>query len=134
MNSKKNLTSTAVLITALFVLSFASVYSAGQDQEVPTKKELITLLKTAKEPPEHLRIAAYYRHEAQRLTTDAKDHEEMGAVYKHQPLPYESKHPYGTVGVSHCHYWADLDLKQAKEAEALATLHEEMAKEAEKKQ
>jgi hypothetical protein len=36
--------------------------------------------------------------------------------------------------VSHCKYWADLDLRQAKEAAALAARHEEMAKEAEQKQ
>jgi hypothetical protein len=51
----------------------------------------------------------------------------------HMKIPYESKYPYGTLGVSHCNYWADLDLKQAKEAEALAALHEDMAKAAEQK-
>ncbi len=36
--------------------------------------------------------------------------------------------------LSHCRYWAELDAKQAKEADALATLHEDMAKQAEQKQ
>jgi hypothetical protein len=133
MKSTKNLVSTAVLIAAVFTMSFTSVYGAAQAQKVPTKKELVTLLKSANEPPEHLRIAAYYRQEVQRLTADAKYHDEMGAAYQGRALPYESKHPYGTLGVSHCHYWAKLDLQQAKEAEALAALHEDMAKAAEQK-
>jgi hypothetical protein len=133
MKSTKNLVSTAVLIAAVFTMSFTSVYGAAQAQKVPTTKELVTLLKSANEPPEHLRIAAYYRQEVQRLTADAKYHDEMGAAYQGRALPYESKHPYGTLGVSHCHYWAKLDLQQAKEAEALAALHEDMAKAAEQK-
>jgi hypothetical protein len=133
MKSTKNLVSIAILIASIFTVSFAPVYSVAQTQKVPTKKELVTLLKSAKEQPEHLRIAAYYRQEVQRLTADAKYHDEMGAAYQGRALPYESKHPYGTLGVSHCHYWAKLDLQQAKEAEALAALHEDMAKAAEQK-
>jgi hypothetical protein len=134
MKRTKSLVSAAVLIAVAFAASFTSVYSAAQAQKGPTKKELVTLLKTAKEPPEHLRIAAYYRQEVQRLTADAKYHDEMGAAYQGRALPYESKHPYGTIGVSHCHYWAKLDLQQAKEAEALAALLENMAKEGAQKQ
>jgi hypothetical protein len=37
-------------------------------------------------------------------------------------------------GAPHCHHWAQLDAEQAKEAEALAALHEDMAKAAERKQ
>jgi hypothetical protein len=134
MKSTKNLVSIAILIAAIITVSFRSLYSVAQTQKVPTKKELVALLKTAKEPPEHLRIAAYYRQEAQRLTADARYHDEMGEAYQGRALPYESKHPYGTLGVSHCHYWAELDLKQVKEAQALAVLHENMAKEAAQKQ
>lgn len=118
----------------LTLVSITTVYSfAEENTSAPTKKELKALLKTAKEPLEHRRIAAYYRQEAKRLTADAKFHDEMGKAYKHQALTFEAKHPYGTLGVSHCRYWADLDLKEAKEADALAALHEDMAKEAEKK-
>jgi hypothetical protein len=37
-------------------------------------------------------------------------------------------------GASHCNKWAELQAKEAKEAEALATLHEDMAKTAGQKQ
>lgn len=123
-----------ILTMVLALMSIATVYSFAQENtSVPTKKELKALLKTAKEPPEHRRIAAYYRQEAKRLTAEAKSHDEMGKAYKKQPLTFEAKHPYGALGVSHCHYWAELNLKEAKEAEALAALHEEMATQAEKK-
>ena len=94
MKSTKNLVSTAVLIAALFTLSLTSVYTVAQAQKVPTKKELVNLLKTANEPPEHLRIAAYYKQEAARLRQRAKEHSELAAIYQktHPFLAMESKH------------------------------------------
>ena len=136
MKSTKNLVSTAVLIAALFTVSFASVYTVAQTQKVPTKKELVTLLKTAKEPREHLRIAAYYRAEAARLRQSAKEHSDLAAVYgeKHPFGAMESKHgdAFGQ-GASHCKKFAELAEEQAKEADALVALHEDMAKAAEQK-
>jgi len=136
MKSTKNLVSTAVLIAALFTLSFTSVYTVAQTQKPPTKKELVTLLKTAKEPPEHLRIAAYYRAEAARLRQSAKDHAHLATIYseKHPFAAMEAKHgdAFGQ-GASHCKKFAELAEEQAKEADALVALHEDMAKSAEQK-
>src|SRR2546429_677648 len=79
----------------------------GQDKKssVPTRNELVTLLKTAKEPPEHRRIAAYYRQEAARLTQSAQEHSELAAIYqeRHPFAAMESKHgdAFGQ-GASHC--------------------------------
>ncbi len=136
MKSTKNLVSIVALIVTLFTVSFTSVYAVAQAQKVPTKKELKTLLKTAKEPPEHLRIAAYYRQEAARLTASSKEHAELALTYtKTVPNPMVSKHgdTFG-LGAPHCKKWAELQAEEAKEAEALATLHEDMAKAAEQKQ
>ncbi len=136
MKSTKNLVSTAVLIAALFTLSFTSVYTVAQTQKAPTKKELVTLLKTAKEPPEHLRIAAYYRAEAARLRQSAKEHTDLATIYgeKHPFAAMEAKHgdAFGQ-GASHCKKFAELAEEQAKEADALVALHEDMAKSAEQK-
>jgi hypothetical protein len=131
--SRLNLATALIIITLAFS-SLASVSFAAEKQQALSKKELMVLLKTAKEPGDHRRIAEYFRRQAQRLTAESKYHEEMGAIYKEHPLPYEGKHAYGTVGLSHCRYWAELDTKQAQEAEALAALHEDMAKAAEQKQ
>ncbi len=137
-NVQRTLSTFAVIMT-LAVTSLFSVYSEAQDKKpsVPTRKELVTLLKTAKEPPEHRRIAAYYRAEAARLTQSAKEHVELATIYEQKhPFPaMESKHGdmFGQ-GASHCQKFAELVKEQAKEVEALAALHEDMAKAAEQKQ
>jgi hypothetical protein len=131
--SRLNL-ATALILFALALSSLTSGSFAAEKQQTLSKKELMVLLKTAKEPADHRRIAEYYRQQAQRLNAESKYHEEMGSIYKEHPLPYEGKFAYGTVGLSHCRYWAELDTKQAQQAEALAALHEDMAKAAEQKQ
>ena len=139
MKSVQRILSTVAVLATLAALSLVSVYSVAQDKKssVPTRKELVTLLKTAKEPPEHRRIAAYYRQEAARLMQSAKEHSELAAIYQEQHpfAAMESKHgdAFGQ-GASHCEKFAELAKEQAKEAEALAALHEDMAKAAEQKQ
>jgi hypothetical protein len=137
MKGTKNLVSSAVLMAALLTLSSTSVYVMSQTVKVPTKKELVTLLKTAKEPPEHRRIAEYYKQEASRLRQSAKEHSDLAAIYQetHPFAAMESKHgdAFGQ-GASHCKKFAELALEEAKEADSLAALHEDMAKAAEHKQ
>jgi len=139
MKNVQRIHSTIAVLAVVVALSLVSVYSVAQDKKsfVPTRKELVTLLKTAKEPPEHRRIAAYYRHEAASLVQSAKEHSELAAIYQeHHPFAaMESKHgdAFGQ-GASHCQKFADLAKEQAKEAEALAAIHEDMAKVAEQKQ
>jgi hypothetical protein len=139
MKNVQRILSTVAVLATLVALTLVSVYSVAQDKKstVPTRKELVTLLKTAKEPPEHRRIAAYYRQEAVRLTQSAKEHSELAAIYqeRHPFAAMESKHgdAFG-LGASHCEKFAQLAKEQAKEAEALAVIHEDMAKAAEQKQ
>jgi hypothetical protein len=126
----------AFVLALVLASSLLSSYAAASENQVITKKEFKTLLKTAKEPVEHRKIAAYYRQEAAWLTASAKEHEELAEVYaKNPPFPaMEAKH--GTAfgqGAPHCKRWAELSAEQAKEAEALAEMHEEMAKAAEQK-
>lgn len=134
MKSTSFVSVVALVLVSLALASFSSTaFALDENNSHITKTELRALLKTARTPAEHRRIAEYYRQEAQRLTAESKFHNEMGRIYHSRPLPYEAKHPYGAIGLSHCQYWSQLDLKQAKEAEALATLHEGMAKVAELK-
>jgi hypothetical protein len=123
-------------IVALTLVFFTSVYpAAAQNNPTISKTELKVLLKTAKAPADHQKIAAYYRQEAARLNQSAKEHGELAAIYKQTPPnpALESKHGSSVEGASHCNRWAELATEQAKEAEALAVLHEGMAKDAEKK-
>jgi hypothetical protein len=128
----------ALLIASLSLASLVSVYpAAAQNQRTISTKQLKVLLKTASEPADHQKIADYYRQEAARLTQEAKQHADLAKLYTENP-PYPgmvSKH--GTdfgQGAPHCQHWAELDEQQAKEAEALATLHENMAKAGAQKQ
>jgi hypothetical protein len=127
----------AVLIATVFIMSLGASRSSAQELRIPTKKELATLLKAAKEPPEHRRIAAYYKREAVRLRDAAKEHSQLAIIY-------EQNHPFAAMelkqgntfgqGASHCKKFAQLALDEAKEVEALAELHEQMATATEQKQ
>jgi len=132
---KKNIVSMLAIFVVAALVLLSSSYSVAQDKKVPTKKELITLLKTAKEPPEHRRIAAYYRQEEARQTQNAKEHAELAAYYEqNHPFPaMESKHgdAFG-LGSRHCKKFAALAAERATNAHALAAMHEDMAKAAEK--
>jgi hypothetical protein len=128
-----------LVIIALALAPFASVYLAAAQTKSTTisKKELKVLLKTAKEPADHRKVAEYYRQEATRLTASAKEHEALAEVYtKKPPFPaMGAKHDIAFgQGAQHCKRWAEFQAEEAKEAEALATLHEDMAKAAEQKQ
>lgn len=127
----------ALAIIVLALSSLVLVSMASNNTQVINKKEFKVLLRTAKEPPEHQKIAQYYRQEARRLTASSKEHAELAEIYaKNPPFPaMESKHgdAFGQ-SASHCRKWAQLIAEQAKEAEALAVLHEAMAKVAEQKQ
>src|SRR5258707_12361915 len=126
----------AFALALVLASSLFSTYAEASENQVITKKEFKTLLKTAKEPVEHRKIAAYYRQEAARLTASAKEHEELAEVYaKNPPFPaMEAKH--GTAfgqAAPHCKRWPELSAEQAKEAQALAEMHAEMAKATEQK-
>jgi hypothetical protein len=117
MKNTKNFVSTLVLIATLAFLPLSVVYSVSQDQKVPTKKEFKTLLKTAKEPSEHLKIAEYYRQEAARLAASSKEHAELAKTYTKSPpyLAMEAKRgdTFGQ-GASHCNKWAEFRRKRPK--------------------
>ena len=139
MKNVQRILSAFAVIATLAATSLVSVYSVAQDNKtsVPTNKELKVLLKTATEPPQHLRIAAYYRAEAARQRQSAKEHTDLAAIYAetHPFAAMEAKHgdAFGQ-GASHCKKFAELATEQAKEDDALAVLHEDMAKAAEQKQ
>ncbi|MGH9551463.1 MAG: hypothetical protein ACRD3W_18905, partial [Terriglobales bacterium] len=82
--ARTNLSLAWIFALPLFV--FTPVYqSAAQSNPTISKKELKVLLKTAKEPADHEKIASYYRQEAARLRQSAKEHAELAAIYKQNP-------------------------------------------------
>ena len=125
----------ALTIIALALSSFTPIAMAEKHKPVLSKKELKVLLKTAKEPPEHRKIAEYYRQEAQHLSTSSKEHAELADVYANNPTPSMVAKPWDASrqAASNCRRSSEL-LEAAKQAESLAALHEDMAKAAEQKQ
>ncbi len=126
----------ALVIVTLALSSFVPLSVAAENKSSLSKKEVKALIANAQTPAEHREIAAYYREQAQRLVASSKEHAEMAETYAKHPAfaALESKQgsSFGQ-GASHCRRWAQLDEEQAKEAEALAALHDEMAKSAEQK-
>ena len=122
----------ALVIVFLTVLSFAPARSAAAGNNATlSKQDLEVLMKSAKTPAEHQRIADHYRQKAQQLTASSKQHSELAVTYaKNPPFPaLEAKHGYAFgQGATHCRYWAKRDGEEAAKAEALATRHDDMAK------
>ena len=125
----------AVVLVALSLFPLGAIGSQTATTKTVklTQKQLLWLIAHAETPSQHEQLATYYRQQAQRLFRQAKEHREMAATY---PQLNASKHPgVQSLAARHCEDWAELYTKQAKDAEALAAIHEKMAKEAmEKKQ
>lgn len=95
--------------------------SAGVAEEGKSIEHLITEAKT---PADHEAIAAHYDKEAQAAHAKHAEHQKMGEFYKKNPTL--NKSGFGT----HCDLIASNFDKTAKEYEALAKMHRDMAKSA----
>jgi hypothetical protein len=121
--------SLAFVMTVAF---FGQTTSAQQTKpEHLSKRQLNTLIATARTPVEHQRIGQYYQAKAQDYLAQAKEHEQMVAAYKANPSMSTNKNRASTI--SHCEYFATTFKALADNSQELATLHEQMAKEAEQK-
>lgn len=114
-----------VFAAVLASTSFAATAQAQQTPEKLTKRQLQSLIATAKTPAEHTRIAQYYQAKAQDGLAQSKMHEEMAAQYKANPLASSSKFATGTV--NHCEYLAQHLKENAAQMQKLAQEHEQMA-------
>ena len=124
MRTRHNVLSTALAV--LFGVGGLSLAMAVEPtQPALSKKELKAAIANAKTPQDHLRIAAYYKSEAGRLLTDAKEHDELAVVYATSP---RKEAPIQTG--DHCVLIAESARKAAQASRELAKLHEEMAKQA----
>ena len=119
--------SAVMTLVALFLslLSAAGAQNANTKRVKLTQKQLVWLIVHAETPSDHEQLSTYYRQQAQRLLRQAKDHQEMAAAY---PQLNASKHPTAwSLAAHHCGNWARLYIEQAKEAEALAAIHENLS-------
>jgi len=129
-NIKRVMIVTAIALATL-IAGVKTVQLQAQDSKAKvtlSKKQVKDLIANAKEPGDHLKLAAYFHQEAQRLEQSGKEHQKWGAIYAKGPAGSESKHPGMTNGAPHCEKWGASEIEAAKEAEAMAKMHEDMAK------
>jgi hypothetical protein len=120
MSSKSRLT-----VLAMATLTLALFAGAAEPPVRMSTKELKALIANAKTPEEHMRLAEYYRGEAERLEAKQQEHQSEAAEYYRDP----SRHPvpkYPTYG-QHCRDLAYNYGTRAQKARALAAAHEAMA-------
>ena len=119
------------LALAMLIAGASSVRLQAKDTKAKvtlSKAQLEDLITNAKEPGDHMKLAAYYHQEAERLEQSGKEHQKWSAIYAKAPAGSESKHPGMTNGAPHCEKWGNLEIQAGEEAESMAKMHEEMAK------
>jgi hypothetical protein len=123
-----------VAILALVLLACtSSVVIAADGQPTMSKKELKTLLATAKTPANQQKLAAYYRDKAQRLTAKSQEFSAQADSMAALPAVFESKQGIGCQCPFHYRYFSKQYAQEAKDAAGLAALHEQLAQEYEAK-
>jgi hypothetical protein len=135
------------ILASLLAVSWYSIAAQGQStvtekagtSEAKTlvraateKRQVQTLIATAKTPGDHKRIAEYLNQEASRMEDEAKDHDYLSGVYR--------KSPYVSGGgkqsragslfrtAEHCESIAKSLREAAQSLRELADEHEQMAK------
>jgi superoxide dismutase len=120
------------ILSLAFVMTLAALGQTTSAQQTKpehfSKRQLKTLIATARTPAEHQRIAQYYQAKAQDYLAQAKEHEQMVAAFKANPS-LTAKSQAGTI--NHCEYFVQTFKDLAAKSQELAQLHEQMAKEAE---
>jgi hypothetical protein len=101
-------------------------------QSAKTNKQVRALIASAKTPADHLKLAAYFNQEADRLEADAKGHEELAEVYRQHPHATGGGKQSGSGSIfqtaEHCDSVAKSLRDAAKNLRGLAAEHEQMAK------
>ena len=117
-----------LLAASLIIPAFAVAQS--NSQEGVTKKELKQAISSASTSEDHLKIAHYYKEDAERLDGEAKEHAALAEAYRKSPTYHEQKHPMSGSTAGHCQWLADRYTEMAQKEREMAKLHEDMAKSA----
>jgi hypothetical protein len=114
-----------VTLAAIFLAVL--VGAAAQTPPSMSKKELKTLLATAKTPADQERLAAYYQDKAQLLRAKAQEFSAQADSMAGLPAVLESKQGIGCRCAFHYRYFSKLYAQEAKDTEALAAKHRQLA-------
>ena len=115
----------AITLAGLFLGTVGDVRAAEPQQL--TRKEAYRLKATMKSPEDHLKLAQYYKAEADKLDAEATGYEEAAATYRHGPIVKNLMSPT-TPG--RYEYIAKAYREKANSDRELATSHEQMAENA----
>jgi hypothetical protein len=118
------------VVLALTFTAFSQAQSTRKSEKL-SEQQLLSLIATAKTAADHTRIAEYYEAQVKDYLAQSKEHEQMASAYKKNPVTSNSKFATGTV--NHCDYLAQSFKKNADQAQDLAKIHEQMAKDATQK-
>jgi hypothetical protein len=124
----KTISRYAVAIASAVLLLYAPLMMAKPPgDETLSKKELHSLIRTAKTAQDHQKLAEYYRQQAEFFTEERADHVQMAKDYADNPMTHRpSKFPDPS---RHCRELVSYYAEQAKHATALAEYHDGMASE-----
>jgi len=130
---KRTLSILSILSLAFVITAAAFGRTASAQLTKPehlSKRQLNSLIATAKTPAEHERIAQYYQAKAQDYLAQAKEHEQMLAAYKANPsIGGKSRAAF----VDHCKSYSQYSKDMAVESQELAQFHEQIARGVEQK-
>lgn len=129
ISRKSSWTSVALIAVAAALLVTVQDVRAAQPKHL-SKKEVVALITNAKSPEDHLRLAQYYKAEADRFEVEAKEHDEMAAAYRKGSTWQASaaKGPMRPDTPGHCEYFAKSLREAANAAREMAAEHEQMGK------
>lgn len=119
-----------ISMLAISVAAGAVLWAA--DRGLLSKKEVKSLVVSARTVQDHQRLAQHFDAKADELEAESREHQELAAKYKSNPTIHESKHPMSGETVGHCQYFADDLHEAAQRSRQMATDHREMAKHASK--
>lgn len=119
----KRMISVVILIAA--AIGITSTAWAVEPAGKLSKKEVNSLILSAKSPADHTKLANYYRFEASQKEVEVKEHEEMAASYDKNPVMRPSK---GAKMGDQCRSMVKNLRDAAKEATEMAAMHDAMAK------
>jgi len=109
------------------LFSCAVSTAVARNSQSLTKKELKTLLATAKTSADQQKLAAHYHDKAWQLTAKAQDFAEHADLLATQPATIESKQGISCQCTSHYRYFSKRFGEEAKEGEDLAAQHDHLA-------
>lgn len=128
----KRFITTVVLMASALLYGGAARMAAAETVHL-SKQQVKELVATAETPAEHMKLAAYFNQEADKLDAEAKYHEGLASVYRSNPAALGTKNRAAGEGSAiHCDNFAKSMHDAAGEDRQLAAEHEKMAKEARK--